>query len=85
MPSFSDLSLSACSIDIKKVFERQLTSFFPANSSELVEELEGVVLLWANQIKQVLTESEQMRKEADDIGPSAELEHWKSRMTTFNR
>ncbi|XP_062336343.1 LOW QUALITY PROTEIN: dynein axonemal heavy chain 5-like [Osmerus eperlanus] len=55
-----------------------------ANNSELVEELEGLVLLWANQIKQVLTESEQMRKEADDIGPSAELEHWKSRMTTFN-
>uniref|UniRef100_A0A8C7Q7F0 AAA+ ATPase domain-containing protein n=1 Tax=Oncorhynchus mykiss TaxID=8022 RepID=A0A8C7Q7F0_ONCMY len=59
---------------------------FPqANNSELVEELEGVLLHWAHQIEQVLTEGEQMRKEADDIGPSAELEHWKSRMTTFNR
>uniref|UniRef100_A0A4W5NZY5 Dynein, axonemal, heavy chain 5 n=1 Tax=Hucho hucho TaxID=62062 RepID=A0A4W5NZY5_9TELE len=47
--------------------------------------LEGVLLHWAHQIEQVLTEGEQMRKEADDIGPSAELEHWKSRMTTFNR
>uniref|UniRef100_A0A8C7LGC2 Dynein, axonemal, heavy chain 5 n=1 Tax=Oncorhynchus kisutch TaxID=8019 RepID=A0A8C7LGC2_ONCKI len=56
-----------------------------ANNSELVEELEGVLLHWAHQIEQVLTEGEQMRKEADDIGPSAELEHWKSRMTTFNR
>ncbi|CAB1349768.1 unnamed protein product [Coregonus sp. 'balchen'] len=55
-----------------------------ANNSELVEELEGVLLHWAHQIEQVLTEGEQMRKEADDIGPSAELEHWKSRMTTFN-
>uniref|UniRef100_A0A8C7NCB1 Dynein, axonemal, heavy chain 5 n=1 Tax=Oncorhynchus kisutch TaxID=8019 RepID=A0A8C7NCB1_ONCKI len=44
-----------------------------------------VLLHWAHQIEQVLTEGEQMRKEADDIGPSAELEHWKSRMTTFNR
>uniref|UniRef100_A0A673Z4U5 Dynein heavy chain 5, axonemal-like n=1 Tax=Salmo trutta TaxID=8032 RepID=A0A673Z4U5_SALTR len=50
-----------------------------ANNSELVEELEGVLLHWAHQIEQVLTEGEQMRKEADDIGPSAELEHWKTK------
>lgn len=56
-----------------------------ANNSELVEQLEGVVSAWTNQIKQVLTESEQLRKEADDVGPSAELEHWKRRMVTFNR
>ncbi|XP_053268003.1 dynein axonemal heavy chain 5 [Pleuronectes platessa] len=55
-----------------------------ANNSELVERLEGVVSVWTNQIKQVLTESEQMRKEADDVGPSAELEHWKRRLVTFN-
>ncbi|XP_067341566.1 dynein axonemal heavy chain 5 isoform X2 [Channa argus] len=55
-----------------------------ANNSELVERLEGVVSVWTNQIKQVLTESEQMRREADDVGPSAELEHWKTRMVTFN-
>ncbi|XP_065805228.1 dynein axonemal heavy chain 5 [Labrus bergylta] len=55
-----------------------------ANNRELVERLEGVVSVWNNQIKQVLTESEQIRKEADDVGPSAELEHWKRRMVTFN-
>ena len=33
---------------------------------------------------QVLAESEQMRKEADDTGPMAELEHWKMRMAKFN-
>ncbi|CAK6981992.1 LOW QUALITY PROTEIN: dynein axonemal heavy chain 5-like [Scomber scombrus] len=55
-----------------------------ANNSELVERLEGVASVWTNQIKQVLTESEQMRREADDVGPSAELEHWKRRMVTFN-
>lgn len=59
--------------------------FTSANNSELVEQLEGVVSLWANQIRQVLTESEQVRKEADDVGPWAELEHWKRRMVTFNR
>uniref|UniRef100_A0A8C4K5I7 Dynein heavy chain 5, axonemal-like n=1 Tax=Dromaius novaehollandiae TaxID=8790 RepID=A0A8C4K5I7_DRONO len=41
-------------------------------------------MVWIKQIGQVLVESEQMRKEADDIGPSAELEHWKSRMASFN-
>ncbi|XP_076826623.1 dynein axonemal heavy chain 5 [Brachyhypopomus gauderio] len=55
-----------------------------ANNSELVEGFESVLLHWAKQIEQVLAESEQMRKEADDIGPSVELEHWKSRMNTFS-
>jgi dynein heavy chain len=39
---------------------------------------------WCKQIEQVLAESEQMRKEADDIGPNAELAHWKVRMVKFN-
>ena len=33
---------------------------------------------------QILTESEQMRKEAYDIGPKAELEHWKKRLAKFD-
>jgi len=44
-----------------------------------------VLLHWAKQIEQVLTESERIRKESDDIGPSAELAHWKYRMVTFTR
>ena len=32
----------------------------------------------------VLAESEQMRKEADDTGPIAELEHWRQRRAKFN-
>jgi len=44
-----------------------------------------VVKIWVKQIRQVLAESEQMRREADDSGPSAELEHWKTRMSSFNR
>lgn len=31
-----------------------------------------------------MAESGQMRREADDIGPRAELEHWKRRMSKFN-
>lgn len=33
---------------------------------------------------QVLAENNQLRKEADDLGPRAELEHWKKRLSTFN-
>ncbi|XP_064287158.1 dynein axonemal heavy chain 5-like isoform X3 [Passer domesticus] len=51
---------------------------------EVTEKLEEVVMIWTKQIRQVLVESEQIRREADDVGPSAELEHWKSRMSSFN-
>ncbi|KAI9150964.1 hypothetical protein H9P43_009579 [Blastocladiella emersonii ATCC 22665] len=50
----------------------------------LINALESVVSEWCKQIEQVLAESEQMRKEADDIGPNAELAHWKARMVKFN-
>lgn len=35
-------------------------------------------------IWQVLAEAEQIRKEADNVGPRAELDFWKRRMTKFN-
>ncbi|XP_029442962.1 dynein heavy chain 5, axonemal-like [Rhinatrema bivittatum] len=54
------------------------------SNNEVIEKLEKALMTWIKQIEQVLAESEQMRKEADDIGPSAELEHWKSRMSSFN-
>ena len=53
-------------------------------NSDFIEKLEELVKIWCRQINEVLTESEQIRKEADDIGPSAELDHWKQRMTKFN-
>ncbi|XP_071801151.1 dynein axonemal heavy chain 5-like isoform X2 [Asterias amurensis] len=55
-----------------------------AAAPDTVEKLEELILQWAKQIEQVLAKSEQMRKEADDIGPSAELDHWKKRMAKFN-
>ncbi|XP_028623753.1 dynein heavy chain 8, axonemal [Grammomys surdaster] len=55
-----------------------------ASSSEMVHQLEEVLMMWYKQIEQVLIESEQMRKEADDSGPLTELEHWKRMSAKFN-
>ena len=55
-----------------------------ATDPDLVATCEGYVEEWCKQIEAVLTESEVVRKENDDIGPNAELEHWKSRMAKFN-
>lgn len=55
-----------------------------AASTEALEAIEQCMSVWIKQIEQVLAESEQMRREADDIGPRAELDHWKKRMSRFN-
>uniref|UniRef100_A0A4W3HHM2 Dynein, axonemal, heavy chain 5 n=1 Tax=Callorhinchus milii TaxID=7868 RepID=A0A4W3HHM2_CALMI len=55
-----------------------------ANSTEALEKIEACMKVWNRQIEQVLAESDQLRKEADDLGPRAELDHWKKRMSRFN-
>ncbi|KAM4704637.1 dynein axonemal heavy chain 5 [Rhinophrynus dorsalis] len=55
-----------------------------ANSSEGLERIEKCMKVWIKQIEQVLAESNQLRKEADDLGPRAELDHWKKRLSKFN-
>ncbi|XP_064627182.1 dynein axonemal heavy chain 5-like isoform X2 [Lineus longissimus] len=55
-----------------------------ASNTDTLEKMEELLGLWAKQIEQVLAESEQMRREADDIGPTAELNYWKSRTSKFN-
>ncbi|XP_004619390.1 dynein axonemal heavy chain 8 [Sorex araneus] len=55
-----------------------------ASNSETLRNLEDVLMIWYKQIEQVLIESEQMRKEADDSGPLTELEHWKHMSAKFN-
>ena len=68
----------------KELFDISYYSYPTAAAPDTVEKLEELILQWAKQIEQVLAKSEQMRKEADDIGPSAELDHWKKRMAKFN-
>lgn len=55
-----------------------------AGNPDLVEAAEACTLVWCKEIQQILTQSEQMRRESDDVGPRAELEHWKKRMARFD-
>ncbi|XP_021242640.1 dynein heavy chain 5, axonemal-like isoform X8 [Numida meleagris] len=79
------IQLAKVDIDTYVSNLRNPSDYITAGSNtEITEKLEQVLMIWIKRIKQVLVESEQMRREADDIGPSAELEHWKSRMSSFN-
>lgn len=55
-----------------------------ANSSEQLAQVEEAVKVWMKQIELVLAESQQIRREADNIGPRAELDYWKKRTSKFN-
>ena len=43
------------------------------------------LLGWCKTVERVLAESDLIRKESDDVGPSTELDYWKARMAKFNR
>ncbi|UJR23298.1 hypothetical protein I4U23_026313 [Adineta vaga] len=55
-----------------------------ASNPESLALIEETMKTWIRQMEQVLAESEQIRREADNIGPRAELDYWKRRMTKFN-
>ncbi|VDP74906.1 unnamed protein product [Echinostoma caproni] len=53
------------------------------NSFESMERLNRLVQKWGNEIEKLLNQSEQIRRESDDIGPSVELAYWRGRMIRF--
>ncbi|XP_028903091.1 dynein heavy chain 8, axonemal isoform X1 [Ornithorhynchus anatinus] len=78
-------------VELKKIDHVDLSKFqsfeevtAAATNPDTVRQLEEVLMIWYKQIEQVLIESEQMRKEADDSGPLTELEHWKHMSAKFN-
>lgn len=55
-----------------------------ADSPPIVEAIEAAVDGWCVTIEGVIADSEQIRSEADNVGPHAELQHWKARTASFN-
>lgn len=54
------------------------------SSPEMMPAIEETFRDWLKQIELVIAESEQIRREADNIGPRAELDYWKKRTSKFN-
>ncbi|KAJ3396765.1 Dynein heavy chain 5, axonemal [Lobulomyces angularis] len=77
------VQLHPCNLDLT-AYKKPVDYANAAHNPDVINGLETLVNEWCKQIEQVLAESEQMRKEADDIGPNAELAHWKARMVKFN-
>uniref|UniRef100_H2ZG63 Uncharacterized protein n=1 Tax=Ciona savignyi TaxID=51511 RepID=H2ZG63_CIOSA len=60
------------------------TNSISGSDPTVIENLERQLDIWTKEIDQILVVSEQIQCEADDIGPSAELDHWKRRTARFD-
>uniref|UniRef100_A0A8D0WVB3 Dynein axonemal heavy chain 5 n=1 Tax=Sus scrofa TaxID=9823 RepID=A0A8D0WVB3_PIG len=78
------VNLQKCDIFELKTLNESVDYLTLANNPETLEKIEGCMKVWIKQTEQVLAENNQLRKEADDLGPRAELEHWKKRLSKFN-
>ena len=82
--SLSDsFHFSRCDVDLSNV-SSPTDYLMAAANPEVLEKTESQARIWCEEIHQILTESEQMRQEADDVGPRAELDHWKKRLARFS-
>ncbi|KAM5264417.1 dynein axonemal heavy chain 5 [Ctenodactylus gundi] len=78
------VSLQKCDICEPTTLKEPMDYLTLASNPETLEKVEGCMKIWIKQTEQVLAENNQLRKEADDVGPRAELEHWKRRLSKFN-
>ncbi|KAM4875452.1 dynein axonemal heavy chain 5 [Thomomys bottae] len=78
------VNLQKCDIFELKALKKPMDYLALASNPETLEKVETCMKAWIKQTEQVLAENNQLRKEADDVGPRAELEHWKKRLSKFN-
>ncbi|XP_078209820.1 dynein axonemal heavy chain 5-like isoform X2 [Callithrix jacchus] len=78
------VNLRKCDILELKTLKEPMDYLTLANNPETLEKIEDCMKVWIKQTEQVLAENNQLRKEADDVGPRAELGHWKKRLSKFN-
>ncbi|XP_061445335.1 dynein axonemal heavy chain 5 isoform X5 [Rhineura floridana] len=78
------VNLKKCDTYDLKTLKGPADYLMASNSMETLEQIEACMKVWIKQIEQVIAENNQLRKEADDLGPRAELDHWKKRLSKFN-
>ncbi|CAI5780204.1 dynein heavy chain 5, axonemal [Podarcis lilfordi] len=78
------VNLKKCETYDLKTLKGPADYLVASNSTETLERIEACMKVWIKQIEQVIAENSQLRKEADDLGPRAELDHWKKRLSKFN-
>ncbi|XP_005386179.1 PREDICTED: dynein heavy chain 5, axonemal isoform X1 [Chinchilla lanigera] len=78
------VNLQKCDILELKTLKEPVDYLMLASNPEILEKVEDCMKVWIKQTEQVLAENNQLRKEADDVGPRGELEHWKKRLSKFN-
>uniref|UniRef100_A0A8C2LD25 Dynein, axonemal, heavy chain 5 n=1 Tax=Cricetulus griseus TaxID=10029 RepID=A0A8C2LD25_CRIGR len=78
------VSLQKCDVFELTSLKEPMDYLALASNPETVEKVECCMKVWIKQTEQILAENNQLRKEADDVGPRAELEHWKKRLSKFN-
>ncbi|XP_034031153.1 dynein heavy chain 5, axonemal [Thalassophryne amazonica] len=78
------VTLKECDAIDWEVFKCPSDYTAAANTKETVEKAEACMKVWIQQIEQVVAESDQLRKESDDLGPRDELNYWKEQMTCFS-
>lgn len=50
---------------------------------DIVKEVENIIKEWNLKISKVITESQQLRRESDRVGPILELEYWRRQLAKF--
>ncbi|KFQ30560.1 Dynein heavy chain 5, axonemal, partial [Mesitornis unicolor] len=78
------VNLKTCETYDLKTLKGPSDYLIAANSIDALEKIEVCMKGWTKQIEQILAENDQLRKEADDLGPRAELDYWKKRLTKFS-
>lgn len=50
---------------------------------DIVKQVESIIRTWKTKIIKVITESQQLRRESDRVGPTLELEYWRRQLSKF--
>ncbi|PAA70380.1 hypothetical protein BOX15_Mlig025839g1 [Macrostomum lignano] len=79
----SKVKLSPCPEHLASQLKSTQSLPSVAANAELLAEVEAIARGWMAHIDRVMTESEQILRVRDDVGPRSELEYWKRRLAKY--